>query len=47
MSVGASEQMEDLEMKIEQLEKENTDLKVRLRKVGPAADGGQVGDAEP
>lgn len=27
MSVGASEQMEDLEMRIEQLEKENFELK--------------------
>ncbi|KAJ4422502.1 hypothetical protein N0V82_002836 [Gnomoniopsis sp. IMI 355080] len=32
MSVGASEQMEDLEMRIEQLEKENSDLKSELKK---------------
>ncbi|KAJ4396284.1 hypothetical protein N0V93_000503 [Gnomoniopsis smithogilvyi] len=32
MSVGASEQMEDLEMRIEQLEKENSDLKSDLKK---------------
>lgn len=30
MSVGASEQMEDLEMKVEQLERENSELKSQL-----------------
>lgn len=40
MSVGASEQMEDLEMRVEQLEQENSDLKGRLRKVKPADESG-------
>lgn len=31
LSVGASEQMEDLEMKLEKLEKENSDLRNQLR----------------
>lgn len=35
MSVGASEQMEDLEMKLEQLEKENSNLKIELKKSNP------------
>lgn len=35
MSVGASEQMEDLEVRCEQLEKENSDLKDQLRKFKP------------
>lgn len=42
MSVGASEQMEDLEMRIEQLEKENSDLKTELKKSG-TADGEEAG----
>lgn len=46
MSVGASEQMEDLELRVEQLEKENADLKDRLRKSRPE-DGGQPGGSEP
>lgn len=35
LSVGASEQMEDLEMKVEQLEKENSELRNQLRQVRP------------
>lgn len=35
MSVGASEQMEDLEMRVEELEKENANLKDQLRKFQP------------
>lgn len=35
LSVGASEQMEDLEMRVEQLEKENSDLKSQLRQPRP------------
>lgn len=42
MSVGASEQMEDLEMRIEQLEKENTGLKSELKTV-KSTDGDQQG----
>ncbi|KAF3760857.1 hypothetical protein M406DRAFT_358374 [Cryphonectria parasitica EP155] len=38
LSVSASEQMEDLEMKVEQLEKENADLKGELKKF-KASDG--------
>ena len=33
MSVGASEQMEDVEMRAEQLEKENNELKRELRRL--------------
>lgn len=33
LSVGASEQMEDLELRIEQLEKENSGLKAELKTV--------------
>lgn len=36
MSVGASEQMEDLEMRVEQLEKENSSLKSELTSFKPA-----------
>lgn len=42
MSVGASEQMEDLEMKIEQLEKENSNLKSELNRSN-AADSEESG----
>lgn len=42
MSVGASEQMEDLELRIEQLEKENSDLKSQMKKSKPA-DGEEAG----
>ncbi|CAN8105938.1 unnamed protein product [Discula destructiva] len=36
LSVGASEQMEDLEMRLEQLEKENSSLKSELQTFKPA-----------
>lgn len=38
MSVGASEQMEDMEMRMEQLEKENAQLKDELRQAKAAAE---------
>lgn len=38
LSVGASEQMEDLERKVEQLEEDNATLRDRLRKLAPAAE---------
>lgn len=40
MGVGASEQMEDLEMRIEQLEKENSGLKTEL-KTARSTNGGE------
>ncbi|KAI3394677.1 hypothetical protein diail_2424 [Diaporthe ilicicola] len=39
LSVGASEQMEDLEMKVEQLQEENASLKYKLRKLAPTGEG--------
>ena len=44
LSVGASEQMEDLEMKVEQLQEENASLKDKLRKLAPTGEG--EGEAE-
>lgn len=35
LSVASSERMEDLEMKIERLEEENTTLRDKLRKLEP------------
>ncbi|KUI55441.1 Voltage-gated hydrogen channel 1 [Cytospora mali] len=39
MSVGASEQMEDIEAKAEQLEKENAELKRKLRRLTSTGEG--------
>lgn len=44
MSVGASEQMEDVEMKAEQLQKENDKLKRELRRLRSAGEERDEGD---
>lgn len=44
MSVGASEKMEDIEMKAEQLEKENAELKRELRRFKSTGEGNAEGD---
>lgn len=44
MSVGASEKMEDIEMRAEQLEKENAELKRELRRFESAGEGEAEGD---
>lgn len=44
MSVGASEQMEDVEMRAEQLEKENAELKRELRMFKSTNQGEVEGD---
>ncbi|KUI72769.1 Voltage-gated hydrogen channel 1 [Cytospora mali] len=44
MSVGASEQMEDIEAKAEQLEKENAELKRELSKLTSTGEGEAEGD---
>lgn len=38
LSVASSERMEDLEMKVERLEEENSSLRDKLRKFSPSSE---------